>query len=80
MTAKFSVDAPVENVIKAFEQLGFKVVRRGSHIALLRENEDGTRTPMTIPSHRKIKGSTLRTILTQAGISRDEFLSAYEQS
>lgn len=80
MTAKFPVDAPIDNVIKALEHLGFRVVRKGNHIALLRENEDGTRTPMTIPNHRKIKGSTLRTILTQAGIPRDEFLTAYEQS
>lgn len=80
MTAKFPVDAPIDNVIKALEHLGFRVVRKGNHIALLRENEDGTRTPMTIPNHRKIKASTLRTILTQAGIPRDEFLTAYEQS
>jgi len=80
MTGKFPVDAPIDKVIAALEHLQFQVVRRGSHIALLRENEDGTRTPMTIPNHRKIKGPTLRTILTQAGIPRDEFLTAYEQS
>ncbi len=80
MTAKFPVDAPIDNVIKALEHLGFRVVRKGNHIALLRENEDGARTPMTIPNHRKIKGSTISTILTQAGIPRDEFLTAYEQS
>ena len=79
MTAKFPVDAPIEDVIRALEHLGFQVARRGNHVALLRENEDGTRTPMTIPNHRRIKGSTLRTILTQAGIPRDEFLKAYEQ-
>lgn len=80
MTGKFPVDAPIEKVIDALEHLGFQVVRRGNHIAILRENEDGTWTPMTVPNHRKIKGSTLRTILTQAGILRDEFLTAYGQS
>jgi len=80
VTGKFPVDAPIEKVINALEHLGFQVVRRGNHIALLRENEDGTRTPMTVPNHRKIKGSTLRTILSQAGIPRDEFLTAYAQS
>jgi predicted RNA binding protein YcfA (HicA-like mRNA interferase family) len=78
VTARFPVDAPVEDVIRALERLGFQVVRRGNHVALIRENEDGTRTPMTIPSHRRIKGSTLRTILTQAGIRRDAFLTALE--
>lgn len=45
---------------------------------MVRENNDGTRTPLTLPNHRLIKGSTLRTICSQAGIPRDEFLKAYE--
>jgi hypothetical protein len=58
--------------------LGFGLVREGNHLALERENEDGSKTPMTLPNHRFIKGSTLRTILTQSGISREEFLTAYD--
>jgi len=77
---KFPVDAPIRKVIKALERLGFRVVREGNHIAMVRENPDGTRTPLTMPNHSRIKGSTLRTILTQAGIARDDFLSAYEES
>lgn len=57
MTPKLPVDAPIESVVNTLEHLGFRVVRSGNHIALLRENEDGTRTPMTIPNHRRIKGS-----------------------
>jgi len=76
---RFPVDAPKGKVIKALERLGFHLVREGNHIALVRENPDGTRTPLTMPTHRIIKGSTLRTMLTQAGISRDDFLVAYEQ-
>ncbi|RPJ06453.1 MAG: type II toxin-antitoxin system HicA family toxin [Deltaproteobacteria bacterium] len=77
---KFPVDAPIREVIKALGRLGFHVVREGNHIAMSRENPDGTRTPLTMPNHSRIKGSTLRTILTQSGIARDEFLSAYEES
>jgi predicted RNA binding protein YcfA (HicA-like mRNA interferase family) len=75
---KFPVDAPQARVVKALERLGFRLVRTGSHIAMERQNADGTRTPLTMPNHRTIKGSTLRMILTQAGISRDDFLEAYE--
>jgi hypothetical protein len=32
---------------------------------------------LTLPNHPSIKGSTLRTICTQARIPREEFLTAY---
>lgn len=74
---KFPVDAPLKKVIRALEKLGFRMVREGNHIAMVRENPDGTRTPLTMPNHSLIKGSTLRTILTQAGIARDDFLKKF---
>ena len=78
--ARFPKDAPKRRVLKAFGELGFVVVREAEHIALRRENADGTITPMTIPNHSRIKGSTLRRICTQAGIDRDAFLDAYRRS
>lgn len=77
--SKLPVDAPIRAVIKTLELLGFELIREGNHIAMSRENPDGTRTPLTMPNHPTIKKSTLRTILTQAGISRDEFLNAYHK-
>ena len=74
---KFPADAPLRKVIRALERLGFKMVRKGNHIAMLRENPDGTQTPLTMPNHPTIKRSTLRTILTQSGISRGDFLKAF---
>ena len=47
---------------------------------MMREITDGTRIPLTMPNHPTIKGSTLRTICTQAGIDRAEFLHTYEQA
>lgn len=76
--AKFPVDAPKGNVIRALERLGFRALREKEHISMVRENADGSRTPLTMPNHPRIKSSTLRTICTQAGIPRDEFLAAYE--
>lgn len=77
---KFPHDAPLIRAIKTFERLGFVVVRSGNHISLKRFNADGSTTPLTIPGHTKIKGSTLRMICTQAGIAREVFITACEQS
>jgi len=77
---KFPVDAPKTKVVKALALLGFKIVREREHVAMVRDNPDGTQTPLTMPNHPQIKGSTLRTICTQSGISRADFLKAYLQS
>jgi predicted RNA binding protein YcfA (HicA-like mRNA interferase family) len=77
--AKFPVDAPKSKVIKVLESFGFSVVIEREHIAMIRQNADGTNTPLTLPNHKLIKGSTLRNICTQSGISRDDFLAIYQK-
>ena len=78
--SKFPVDVPKQKLIRTLQTLGFRLVREREHISMVRENPDGTKTPSTMPNHAKLKASALRTICTQAGITRDDFLQGYEKS
>ena len=75
---KFPRDVPKRKVIKALEALGFETIREGNHISMRRINPDGSKTPLTMPNHEEIKGSTLSIILRQAGIPREEFIEVFK--
>ena len=48
--AAFPKDAPKRRVIKALGQLGFRLIREREHNSMVRDNEDGTQTPLTMPN------------------------------
>jgi hypothetical protein len=53
-------------------------VREKEHIAMIRENHDGTKAPLTVPNHLTLKASTLPDNMHPEGIARKDFLKAYE--
>jgi len=46
---------------------------------MLKNNEDGSKTTLTLPNRNYIKASTLRIICVQSKISREDFINAYEK-
>ncbi len=62
-----------QEAVKTFEHLEFTAVRqKGSHV-VLRRAERGC----VVPLHKELALGTLRSAIRQAGITVDEFVSAY---
>jgi len=62
-------------VIRAFDRLGWQVVRqRGSHIILTKAG-----SPATLPDHPQVARGTLRALIAKAGLTVEEFLAASTQ-
>jgi len=61
-------------VVKTLEKLGWEVARqRGSHIILTKEGHIAT---LSVPNHPELARGTLRSLITRAGITLEEFLEA----
>ena len=61
-------------VVRAFESLGWEVVRRrGSHVILVK---DGEMASLSVPDHNEVAKGTLRSLIREAGVTVAEFTSA----
>ena len=57
-------------IVKALAKAGFQVARqKGSHLILVKEEYI-----VPVPKHREIKRGLLHAIITEAGLTREEFL------
>lgn len=64
-----------KDAIKAFEKIGYKVVRqKGSHIRL-RDDNNQFHKPITIPNHKVLKPGLLRMLIKDSGQTIESFLS-----
>jgi predicted RNA binding protein YcfA (HicA-like mRNA interferase family) len=63
-----------KEVVKALRKLSYEVDHQtGSHLILRQSTEYHRR--LTVPNHKEISKGTLRAIIRQAGLTRDEFIS-----
>lgn len=79
MTGKIPETASKEKVIHTLENLGYRLVRQGTHISMSCFTAGGMQIPLTIPDNPVYKESTLRMIISRAGITKQEFLEAFNR-
>lgn len=61
-------------IVKALTKMGYKIDHQtGSHIILRQQKKPHRR--LTVPKHKEIAKGTIRAILRQAGLTREEFIS-----
>ena len=62
------------DLVKVFAKLGYeKDHQTGSHIIL--RHKDPPHRRLTIPNHSELAKGTLRAIIRQSGLTREEFLN-----
>lgn len=73
--AKLPRDVSGRDAVKAFEKAGFVLMRRSKkgHFILAREE-----TVISVPDHKVLKPGTLRKLISDAGLTVDEFVSLLE--
>ena len=60
-----------QQAVKAFSELGYQVDHQtGSHIILRHPN----RRRLTIPNHRELAKGTLRSLIREAGLTKEQFV------
>jgi predicted RNA binding protein YcfA (HicA-like mRNA interferase family) len=65
-------------LVKILGKVGFRPSRqRGSHVVLVRTDENGKRA-VVIPDHKEIDKGTLIEIIREAGLKREEFLRLFK--
>ena len=71
---KLPTDLAGRDVRTALERLGFSVKRqKGSHMVMMRADPS---CRVVVPDHKAVRIGTLRKIISQAGLTVDDFLQA----
>lgn len=61
-------------VVRAFRVLGWVIARqKGSHIVMIKQGNIAT---LSIPNHAEVARGTLRSLISKAGLTVDEFIAA----
>jgi len=59
--------------VKALSKIGYEIDHQTGNHLILRHKEEPHRR-LTVPNHKELAKGTLRAIIRQAGLTREEFL------
>jgi predicted RNA binding protein YcfA (HicA-like mRNA interferase family) len=63
-----------QDAVRAFQRLGYEVDHQtGSHIILRHPQM----RRLTVPNHRELAKGTLRALIREAGITKEEFINLF---
>ena len=63
-----------QDIVKALGKVGYVIDHQtGSHVIL--RHKDPPHRRLTVPNHREMSRGTLRAIIRQAGLTREDFIS-----
>ncbi len=66
--------------VKILSSIGFKVVgQKGSHVRLKKKTDNDVKI-VVVPLHDETSIGTYRSILKQAGLTKEEFIRLYEKN
>ena len=64
-----------KDVVKILSRIGYQNIRiRGSHIVMVKQTKEGKKT-IPVPNHPEISKGTLKAIMSQAGLKRDDLMN-----
>ncbi|MBI2558317.1 type II toxin-antitoxin system HicA family toxin [Candidatus Woesearchaeota archaeon] len=67
-----------KELVKVFAKVGYEIDHQtGSHVIL--RQKDAPHRRLTIPNHNEIAKGTLRAIIREAGLTREEFFEIQEK-
>lgn len=63
-----------QDAIRVFQKLGYQLDHHASGHSILR---DGQMRRLTVPDQRELAQATLRTMIREAGLTKDEFVNLF---
>jgi len=63
-----------QDVVKILTKLGYSYIRTSGDHAILKKEDQKGKSVIPVPLHKELAAGTLKSIINQTGMSREDFL------